>query len=376
MINKKITVGWFLSKININENTDIFLGNGFTLELLKFTNHKYYFAAQKIIKRIKENYLINNRKNFDINEIIKSYKQLYLETKNLFNKVFKYYTSLQINHYNQKILIEEQKIEKLYQDSNNLNSFENWFAYLDLALIMLNLLNPPEEVNNLQNQSQKINSTDKMIFYGILIEGNPKNSFKNISNHQKEQIQSLVSKIVAEKNKLKKVIINSLTLNYKLTNNDLKNIQYIKKILENCNNIFTLNYDQFVEQITNKEVHHFHGEIDDFESIKIGYKKPTIMNHINPFVHYNSSAKKLVLIGIDWKDNYDMEYIIDAMQQYDEIYLGQWENLPNFSVLNSNNNDLIISEFRQISFEVNSLFIDAIKSKIIARFDVKSLYND
>jgi len=164
---------------------------------------------------------------------------------------------------------------------------------------MLNLLNPPEEVNNLQKQSQKINSTDKMIFYGILIEGDPKNSFKNISNDQKEQIQSLVSKIVAEKNKLKKVIINSLTLNYKLTNNDLKNIQYIKKILENCNNIFTLNYDQFVEQITNKEVHHFHGEIDDFESIKIGYKKPTIMSHINPFVHYNSSAKKLVLIGID-----------------------------------------------------------------------------
>lgn len=100
------------------------------------------------------------------------------------------------------------------------------------------------------------------------------------------------------------------------------------------------------------------------------------MGHINPFAYYNSSAKKLVLIGIDWKDNYDMEYIIDAMQQYDEIYLGQWENLPNFSLLNSNNNDLRISEFRQISFEVNSLFIDDIKSKMITRFDVKSLYND
>lgn len=71
---------------------------------------------------------------------------------------------MQISHYKNEIFNEEQKIKDLFQNFNNVESFENWFAYLDLSLIILSYLNPNEKIDNLKDYPIRVNSTDKMFF--------------------------------------------------------------------------------------------------------------------------------------------------------------------------------------------------------------------
>lgn len=83
----KITIGWFLSEITLDENTDLLLGNGFTLEILKSTKYDKYYTYPEILERIKTNYWEKFGYELAIKHSVIKWKNWYLQVKNLFNRL-------------------------------------------------------------------------------------------------------------------------------------------------------------------------------------------------------------------------------------------------------------------------------------------------
>lgn len=287
----------------------------------------------------------------------------------------------------------EQKINDIYSKQDWNINFENWFCYLNMALYLLNQMIIPPEFKDFEKEMGTVYAN---VFYD-----NSHNTPDKISEKAKNEINNWIVKIKREIVKLKKIIISSLNLNYELTYKDLYDLNYLQIILNKVNNIFTLNYDTFTEKIVDKKIIHLHGNLDNPDSIKMGWIKSGIYETTNQFSVWDKKpSKKFVVIGVNLEPielQYDTRYLIDAMEEYEEIYIAQWDyfdddeyivnRLKNETLLHQNNNlnqtvnvsegsnDWILkSKYKAQSFMLDMTFQNDLRYKILAKFNVKKLY--